>query len=194
MKITAAGWLVVAAYFLFNLLIGLYYRRKGTGSTDDYFVSGRNVSWWLAGTSMVAATFAADTPLAVTGLVATQGIAGNWLWWGLLFSGMMTVFFLGPSLAAGGDRHGRPIRRVALFRQARSISSWIPRRLLWHPDELSDPGLGESGHGKDSDDGAGGYGILGDCHYFRHHCFHRPLYYPLRALGRSLDRFFPVHS
>src|SRR5579871_745814 len=92
MKITAAGWLVVAAYFLFNLLIGLYYRRKGTGSTDDYFVSGRNVSWWLAGTSMVAATFAADTPLAVTGLVATQGIAGNWLWWGLLFSGMMTVF------------------------------------------------------------------------------------------------------
>src|SRR5579885_3539918 len=99
-----------------------------------------------------------------------------------------------PSLAAGGDRHGRPIRRVALFRQARSISSWIPRRLLWHPDELSDPGLGESGHGKDSDDGAGGYGILGDCHYFRHHCFHRPLYYPLRALGRSLDRFFPVHS
>src|SRR5579872_4422116 len=93
MKITAAGWLVVAAYFLFNLLIGLYYRRKGTGSTDDYFVSGRNVSWWLAGTSMVATTFAADTPLAVTGLVATQGIAGNWLWWSLLLSGMMTVFF-----------------------------------------------------------------------------------------------------
>src|SRR5579883_2551320 len=68
--------------FFIQPVNGLVYRRKGTWSTDDYFVSGRNVSWWLAGTSMVAATFAADTPLAVTGLVATQGIAGNWLWWG----------------------------------------------------------------------------------------------------------------
>jgi len=93
MKITFADWCVVAAYFLVNLLIGLYYRKKASGSTDDFFVSGREVSWWLAGTSMVAATFAADTPLAVTGFVATQGIAGNWLWWSFLFSGMMTVFF-----------------------------------------------------------------------------------------------------
>jgi SSS family solute:Na+ symporter len=93
MKITYGDWLVVAAYFLVNLLIGLYYRKKAGASTDEFFVSGREVSWWLAGTSMVAATFAADTPLAVTGLVATQGIAGNWLWWSFLFSGMMTVFF-----------------------------------------------------------------------------------------------------
>jgi SSS family solute:Na+ symporter len=93
MKITFLDWIVVAAYFLVNLLIGLYYRRKASKSTDDFFVSGREVSWWLAGTSMVAATFAADTPLAVTGLVASQGIAGNWIWWSLLLSGMMTVFF-----------------------------------------------------------------------------------------------------
>src|SRR5438552_1405604 len=93
MKITLADWLVVAVYFLVNLSIGLYYRKRASASTDEFFVSGREVSWWLAGTSMVAATFAADTPLAVTGLVATQGIAGNWLWWSLLFSGMMTVFF-----------------------------------------------------------------------------------------------------
>ena len=93
MKITLADWLVVAAYFLVNLLIGLYYRKKASASTEDFFVSGRAVSWWLAGTSMVATTFAADTPLAVTGLVATRGIAGNWLWWSFLFSGMMTVFF-----------------------------------------------------------------------------------------------------
>ncbi|HUY15053.1 MAG TPA: sodium:solute symporter family protein [Terriglobia bacterium] len=92
MKLSLADWLVVGAYFLLNLLIGLYYRKKSSASTSDFFVSGRQVSWWLAGTSMVAATFAADTPLAVTGLVATQGIAGNWLWWGLLLSGMMTVF------------------------------------------------------------------------------------------------------
>jgi SSS family solute:Na+ symporter len=93
MKLTVIDWVVVAAYFLVNLLIGLYYRKKASASTGEFFVSGREVTWWLAGTSMVATTFAADTPLAVTGLVARQGIAGNWLWWGLLFNGMMTVFF-----------------------------------------------------------------------------------------------------
>ena len=93
MKLTFLDWVVVAAYFLINLLIGLYYRKRASQSTGDFFVSGRQVTWWLAGTSMVATTFAADTPLAVTGLVARQGIAGNWLWWNFLLSGMMTVFF-----------------------------------------------------------------------------------------------------
>jgi solute:Na+ symporter, SSS family len=93
MQLTLLDWLAIAAYFLVNIVIGLYYRRRATGSTEDYFVSGRNVSWWLAGTSMVATTFAADTPLAVTGMVAAYGIAGNWLWWNLLMSGMLTVFF-----------------------------------------------------------------------------------------------------
>ena len=93
MQLTLLDWLAIAAYFLANILIGLYYRSRATGSTEDYFVSGRNVSWWLAGTSMVATTFAADTPLAVTGMVAAYGIAGNWLWWNFLMSGMLTVFF-----------------------------------------------------------------------------------------------------
>ncbi len=84
---------MIAAYFALNLLIGLYYRRRATKSTEEFFVGGRNVSWWLAGTSMVATTFAADTPLAVTGLVAMYGIAGNWLWWNMLMSNMLTVFF-----------------------------------------------------------------------------------------------------
>ena len=93
MKLTLLDWSVITGYFAINLLIGLWYRKRATGSTEDYFVSGRNVSWWLAGTSMVATTFAADTPLAVTGLVATYGIAGNWLWWNILLSNMLTVFF-----------------------------------------------------------------------------------------------------
>jgi Na+/proline symporter len=93
MKLNLLDWIVVAGYFVVNLAIGLYYRKKASASTRDFFVSGREVTWWLAGTSMVATTFAADTPLAVTGLVARQGIAGNWLWWSLLFNGMMTVFF-----------------------------------------------------------------------------------------------------
>ncbi len=93
MRLVLADWLVILAYFLFNLAIGFYYRKKATKSVSDFFVSGRNVTWWLAGTSMVATTFAADTPLAVTGLVARNGIAGNWIWWSMALSGIMTVFF-----------------------------------------------------------------------------------------------------
>ncbi|MBN2339124.1 MAG: Na+:solute symporter [Acidobacteria bacterium] len=93
MQLGLVDWLAVAAYFLFNILIGLWFRKRATASTEDFFVGGRKVSWWLAGTSMVATTFAADTPLAVTGMVAAHGIAGNWLWWNMLMSGMLTVFF-----------------------------------------------------------------------------------------------------
>src|ERR1051326_5682628 len=93
MKLTALDWAVVASYFVLNLLIGLYYKKRAGKSLDEFFVSGRNVPWWLAGTSMVATTFAADTPLAVTGMVARGGIAGNWLWWSFVASGMLTVFF-----------------------------------------------------------------------------------------------------
>ena len=93
MQLTSLDWSVVALYFLFNLLVGLYYRSRAKLSVDEFFLSGRNVPWWLAGTSMVATTFAADTPLAVTGMVATGGIAGNWLWWCFVASGMLTVFF-----------------------------------------------------------------------------------------------------
>src|SRR6476619_5214450 len=92
MTLTAFDWSVIAAYFLFNLGIGLYYARRAGSSTSEFFLSGRDVPWWLAGTSMVATTFAADTPLVVTGLVAANGIAGNWLWWNMLMSGMLTVF------------------------------------------------------------------------------------------------------
>src|SRR5256714_2155733 len=93
MASTATDWIVIAVHLLLNPLISLYYRRRSSGSTEEFFVSGRNVSWWLAGTSMVATTFAADTPLLVTGLVAKNGISGNWLWWSQCLSGMMTVFF-----------------------------------------------------------------------------------------------------
>jgi solute:Na+ symporter, SSS family len=92
MTLTLLDWTVILGYLLLMLLLGLFFRRRSSRSTEDYFVSGRQVTWWLAGTSMVATTFAADTPLVVTGLVYTQGIAGNWLWWSFLPSGMMTVF------------------------------------------------------------------------------------------------------
>jgi Na+/proline symporter len=92
MAFSFVDWIAVVAYLLITLFLGLYFRGRSGKSTEDYFVSGRSVSWWLAGTSMVATTFAADTPLLVTGLVYRQGIAGNWIWWNFLLSGMMTVF------------------------------------------------------------------------------------------------------
>src|SRR5215470_5007311 len=93
MKLTPLDWVIVAAYFAFNLAVGFYYKSRAGKSTGEFFLGGRNVPWWLAGTSMVATTFAADTPLAVTGMVARNGIAGNWLWWNFVASGMLTVFF-----------------------------------------------------------------------------------------------------
>src|ERR1035437_7982809 len=93
MQLTLIDWLVIVAYFSVNILIGFYYARKAGSSVDEFFISGREVSWWLAGTSMVATTFGADTPLVVTGIIFRYGIAGNWLWWNLALSGMLTVFF-----------------------------------------------------------------------------------------------------
>jgi SSS family solute:Na+ symporter len=93
MTFTLLDWAAILGYLLITFLVALYFRRRSTQSTKDYFVAGCRAPWWLAGTSMVATTFAADTPLVVAGLVYTQGIAGNWLWWAFLPSGMMTVFF-----------------------------------------------------------------------------------------------------
>ncbi len=93
MQLNYIDFIVIALYFLFNLGVGFYLRKRATQSVSDFFISGRNVSWWLAGTSMVATTFAADTPLVVSGLVARNGIAGNWIWWSMAFSGILTVFF-----------------------------------------------------------------------------------------------------
>lgn len=93
MSLTWIDWAIVAAYFLFTAGIGFYFTRAASESLSEYFISGRKATWWLAGTSMVATTFAADTPLVVTALVASRGVAGNWLWWCLLMSGMLTVFF-----------------------------------------------------------------------------------------------------
>jgi Na+/proline symporter len=89
----AYGWLLLGHYLVASAAIGLAYTRKAGKSLADYFVSGRSLPWWLAGTSMVATTFAADTPLVVAGLVAKYGVAGNWLWWNGAFSGVLTVFF-----------------------------------------------------------------------------------------------------
>jgi SSS family solute:Na+ symporter len=91
--VTALDWSIVAIYFLVSAAIGVALSARASRSMTDYFVGGRSLPWWLAGTSMVATTFAADTPLAVTELVVKYGVAGNWLWWNMVMSGILTVFF-----------------------------------------------------------------------------------------------------
>ncbi len=90
---TSIDYFIIGIYFLILLSIGIYLSRRAGKNTGEFFISGRNFPWWIAGTAMVSTTFAADTPLAVTELVARNGIAGNWLWWNMLIGSMLTVFF-----------------------------------------------------------------------------------------------------
>lgn len=92
MQLAALDWAIIAAYFAIALGIGLWFKKRAGSSFVEFFASGRSLPWWIAGTSMVATTFAADTPLAVTGLIAKHGLAGNWFWWAWAFGGLLTVF------------------------------------------------------------------------------------------------------
>jgi Na+/proline symporter len=90
--VSGLDWLVIAIYLLGTLAIGVYFSRRGARSFVDFFVGGRALPWWLAGTSMAATTFSVDTPLYVTGLVARRGIAGNWEWWAFAISHVLMIY------------------------------------------------------------------------------------------------------
>jgi len=88
----ALDWFIIGLYFFVSLFIGLYFTKRASKSLSEFFLSGKNTPWWLAGISMAATTFSSDTPLYVTGLVRTKGIYENWQWWCFIFSGMLAVF------------------------------------------------------------------------------------------------------
>ncbi len=92
MTLSTLDWSIMGLYFLFVLIVGLMVSKKAGDSVDDFFLSGRNMTWWLLGISMVATTFSADTPNLVTDLVRQNGVSGNWGWWAFLLTGMLTVF------------------------------------------------------------------------------------------------------
>lgn len=92
MSLSNLDWSIMGIYFLFVLVVGIMVSRKAGDSVDDFFLSGRNMTWWLLGVSMVATTFSADTPNLVTDLVRQNGVSGNWGWWAFLLTGMLTVF------------------------------------------------------------------------------------------------------
>lgn len=93
MMLELSDWIIIALYLIITLVIGLAFTKSSGKNLESYILGSRNLPWWVAGFSMVATTFAADTPLAVTELVAKNGISGNWLWWNMLTGGMLTVFF-----------------------------------------------------------------------------------------------------
>ncbi len=93
MQLEAVDWVFIVGYCLIAFGIGIYFSRRASKDMGEFFVAGRNLPWWLAGTSIVATTFAADTPLAVSGFVRSQGIYGNWFWWSALMGGLLCVFF-----------------------------------------------------------------------------------------------------
>ena len=93
MQLVWLDWAIILAFFVFWLVLGAVVSRKAGESTEQFFLAGRSMPWWLLGFSLVATTFAADTPLFVAGLVRGEGgVAGNWVWWALLLNGMFTVF------------------------------------------------------------------------------------------------------
>ncbi|MCF8382825.1 MAG: Na+:solute symporter [Chlorobium sp.] len=92
-QFTVLDYAFIAGYLILTLAIGLMFSSRASENVGEFFLSGRKLPWWLAGTGMVATTFAADTPLAVAGFVAKNGIAGNWVWWTFVSGGMLTVFF-----------------------------------------------------------------------------------------------------
>jgi Na+/proline symporter len=93
MQLSYLDLTIIILYLLLSLGIGFWYAKKAGATIQEFFLSGRNLPWWLAGTSMVATTFAADTPLAVAEIVYQNGISGNWIWWNALAGGMITTFF-----------------------------------------------------------------------------------------------------
>lgn len=92
MNLTTLDWTIIGAYFLLALAVGIGVSRSAGKDMQEFFLSGRNMPWWLLGVSMVATTFSSDTPNLVTGFVRENGVAKNWSWWAFLLTGMLTVF------------------------------------------------------------------------------------------------------
>ena len=92
MELAAIDWIIIVFFFSISLFIGIWVSKKAGSSSGEFFLSGRNMPWWLLGISMVATTFSTDTPNLVTDIVRVNGVSGNWVWWAFLITGLLTVF------------------------------------------------------------------------------------------------------
>ena len=92
MRLQSVDWIIIAGFMLVSLGIGVYVSRRASKDSVSFFLSNRQMPWWLLGVSMVATTFSTDTPNLVTEIVRTDGVSGNWIWWAFLLTGMVTAF------------------------------------------------------------------------------------------------------
>src|SRR5690606_15971 len=93
MHLSTIDWIIIISFFIVFIIIGLVVAKKSGKDSKSFFLSDRNMPWWLLGVSMVATTFAADTPNFVAGVIREDGVFGNWIWWSFPLTGMLTVFF-----------------------------------------------------------------------------------------------------
>ena len=92
MDLAGIDWAIIIGFFSISLFIGIWVSKRAGSSSSEFFLSGRNMPWWLLGVSMVATTFSTDTPNLVTDIVRNNGVSGNWVWWAFLITGLLTVF------------------------------------------------------------------------------------------------------
>tara|TARA_B100000963_G_scaffold152630_1_gene132968 strand:+ start:2095 stop:3906 length:1812 start_codon:yes stop_codon:yes gene_type:complete len=92
MDLVGIDWAIIISFFSISLFIGIWVSKRAGSSSGEFFLSGRNMPWWLLGVSMVATTFSTDTPNLVTDIVRNNGVSGNWVWWAFLITGLLTVF------------------------------------------------------------------------------------------------------
>ena len=194
MILTALDWAVIVSYFVVSLGIGLYYSRRAGKNITEFFVSGRSLPWWLAGTSMVATTFAADTPLAVTGLVVKYGVAGNWFWWAMAIGGMFTVFVFARLWRRAEVMTDVELVELRYGGKPAAFLRGFRSSISRDPDQLHHRGLGElrdaegaEGHHRRRRDAR-----LGDSRLLSRH--HRPLHDALGPVGRGGHRHDPVRA
>ena len=189
MNLSPIDMTIVIGYILFALGLGIYYSKRAGSNINEFFISGRNLPWWLAGTSMVATTFAADTPLAITGLVVEGGIAGNWLWWNGVLGGMLATFLFSRLWRRAEILTDVELTELRYGRQISQHLAWISRTLHRSAAKLYYHGMGNSCHAESgsSDFQLAGYNLLENycCSHLHGYCWY--LLRDVRLLGSCDD-------
>ena len=145
MQLQAIDWLIAFATLVICFAPALFVGRRAGKSTSEFFVSGRAVPWWLAGLSMVATTFSSDTPNLVTDIVRSNGVAGNWVWWAFVLTGVSTVFFYARLWRRSGVMTDLEFYEIRYSGKAAMRRARLPRGLPRPVLQLHDHGDGEPG-------------------------------------------------